>query len=283
MRPSKAAAEKMLLEWDKRKNWAVPGAQEMTDPSEAFTRDKDKDKDRDDLLSDKPKGVMDKFLDGDNVRKNKDGQQRLRDLNQDGNGGDNSNDSTDDRRRDRNSDDKNDRDRRDSNEPAEAGDLATFNLKSFIRQQNQPNFLNDTALPKASQMFRSEIGSGPDTRQLDRDKAQHDQRAAEFLQILKPRTSTTFVGANDPINSPDLSRREMNPITPRPIESSGISRSPFTPPPSSPASRISDNNMFGVTGPAASSLSPGIETPLPRPESTRVQPIVIEAPKRPFN
>ena len=106
------------------------------------------------------------------------------------------------------------------------------------------------------------------------------KRAADFMQILKPRTpgsAFAATGVNDPINSPDLTRREMNPVLPQMTDGT---RSGFGAPPPSPASRIQDNNMFGVTGPSASSITPTVTAPLTRPEPSRNRSIVIEPPRR---
>jgi hypothetical protein len=144
--------------------------------------------------------------------------------------------------------------------------------------------LKDKQMPTASQLFRSEIGVGPDRRQFERDRAQNNARSAEFMQILRPRGTSGFAGVTDPINSPDLSSRAMNPITPRPLEGSSMSRSPFAAPPSTPSARMQDNSMFGVTGPAAiSGAAPIVNAPAPRPEPLPSRLIVIEPPKRVFN
>jgi hypothetical protein len=276
--PSRAAAEKMMREWDKKRNWMFPEAQEMTDASQAFTK-KDDDKDLD-PLGEKPKTVTERFFEGDSKSKTE-GPKRLRDLDDDRQDNLNSNSNN----RDRNLGDRDDKkDRRDPNEAPEANGLAEFNLKNFIRQQDgQETFLKDNPLPRASELFRSEIGAAPQLRKLEKQRAEREARAADFMQILKPRSTGGFSGVNDPINSPDLSGRAMNPVTPRPLESA-ITRSPFAAPPSTPAARIQENNMFGVTGPAAAvGAAPIVNNPLPRPEPIPSRQIVIEPPKRPFN
>jgi len=204
-----------------------------------------------------------------------------------------------DRRDNRNLDSKdkdaksNDRDdddrRRDPKDANESNGLAEFNLKNFIHQQDrEQTFLKDNQLPKASQLFRTEIGVPETRQQIERERTQRETRSAEFMQMLKPRGSgggggTGFAGVNDPINSPDLSRREMNPIMPRAMEPSAMSRSPFATPPSSPSARIQENSMFGMAGPAAaSSVAPIVNTPLPRSETIPSRNIIIEPPKRAF-
>ena len=278
--PSKAAAEKLMRDWDRNKNWLFPGAQDNTDEDPLKRLEKQNDPEKE-LLGEKREGVMERFLKGEDpsAKTKTQGPVRLRDL---------------DRDRDRTSNKLNvgpskdgqlgeDKDKddpqRDPNDNRDSNGLADFNLKNFIRQQNTPNFLNNE-LPKANQLFRSGSFGNPNafrdpelerTKQREREAA----RSAEFMQILRPHTSSGFAGVNDPINSPDLSRREMNPITP---QSSGPNASPFTGP-SSPSSRMQDNAMFGVTGPAASSITPAVSAPLPRPEP-RAKAVVIEPPRR---
>lgn len=281
--PSKAAAEKLLKEWDRKKNWAVPGAQEReeVDPL-APNNDMEKG-----LLGEKPSGLMERFINGDES-KTKQGQQhqggptRLRDLDRDRDRTNNKFNTSG--RKDREDAEVDERDpRKDPNDNSESNGLAEFNLKSFIRQQNQPTFLNNE-MPKASQLFRSNFGNGPGYRDPSIERAKERERdaarAAEFNQILRPRT--TFAGVNDPINSPDLTRRELNPITPRStVDSGGPGSSPFSVQ-ASPASRIQENNILGVTGPAASSISSPISAPAPRIDATRAHQIIIEPPRRPF-
>jgi hypothetical protein len=285
--PSRAASEKMMREWDKKKNWMFPDAQDKADASKAFTKEEEE---KNDPLGEKPKSVTERFFDREG-RGKASGPERLRDPDHDRDRNRRDNQNTNPNDRSAKSDDRDDKDdndsRRDPKESNEPNGLAEFNLKNFIRQQDgQEKFLKDNQLPRASQLFRTEIGTGPDTRQLDRDRAQREARSAEFMQMLKPRGSGSgsgLIGVNDPINSPDLSRREMNPITPRALESSAMSRSPFAPPPSSPAARIQESGMFGVTGPAAaSSVAPIVNTPLPRPDVIPSRNIIIEPPKRSF-
>jgi hypothetical protein len=286
--PSKAAAEKLLKEWDKKRNWAVPGAQDQ-DSESANPLEKTDDPEKE-LSGENRDGVMERYLKGELKSKDKNpNAPRLRDLDRDRDRTNNRvNDGSGKGRKDRDdADDKDENDKsRDPNDNKDSNGLADFNLKRFLQQQNQPNFLN-TELPKASQMFRSDFGARPGYRE-DRERAQTRERdaarSAEFMQILKPRTGgATFVGVgggvNDPINSPDLTRREMNPITPRVTEGSTLGSSPFATPPASPASRIQENNMFGVTGPAAAaSITPPIVAP--PAQEIRARPIVIEPPRR---
>ena len=283
--PSKAAAKKLLEEWDRKKNWAVPtdNDADSQDPLDEV------DKPSEDNLTgpEKPKSVMAEFVTGGSDSKRRvSGQSRSRDLDRDTNRRDNRLQMNDlDRDRDRDdrrdeNDDSNDRDR-DPNDNSESNGLAAFNLKKFIREQNGMSAFKDQQLPRAAQLFRSEIGNNSmNPAQLEKDRADRQARSAEFMQMLKPRASGSFAG-NDPVNAPDLTRREANPVTPRPLESSSqISRSPFNGPSESPASRIQDNAIFGVTGPAASSVSPALSAPAPRPVDQTRRQIVIDAPRR---
>jgi hypothetical protein len=276
--PSRAATEKFLIEWDKKKNWAVPGEEEDA-AANAFAKSDEKKEDG--FGEDKPKTRMEQFLVGAEESKRKTpGPTRLRDLDRDNDRRDNRTLTSLDRI-DKRDDRKDDGSPRDPNDNSESNGLAEFNLKNFIRQQNgMPTFLKDNPMPRASQLFRPEVNNNAfDARQLERDRTQRDARAAEFNQLIKPRLPGTFAGPSDPINAPDLTRREINPITPRSFDGSS-ERASFGVPPPSPASRIQDNNMFGVTGPAASSASPAVSAPLPRPDNTRSRQIIIEAPKR---
>lgn len=278
---SRAAAEKFLIEWDKKRNWAVPAGEDEQDVDYPLARRNEKEDEFG--TSDRPKSRMEQFLTGeDESRRRTPGQSRLRDLDRDSDRRDNR--SLNSRDRDDLRDDRKDeKDPRDPNDNSESNGLAEFNLKNFIRQQNgmPTSFLKDNPMPRASQLFRPEIGSNAfDQRQRERERAQRDARAAEFNQMIKPRLPGTLAGPSDPINAPDLTRREVNPITPRSFDSSPSERPSFGVPPPSPASRIQDNNMLGVTGPAASSAAPAVSAPLPRPDNTRSRQIVIEAPRR---
>ena len=282
--PSKAAAEKLMRDWDKNKNWLFPNARDDSDPDPLKQLDKQNDPEKE-LLGDRREGVMERFIKGEDTsgKTKTQGQLRMRDLDRDRDRASNKlktgptkdGQFADDK-------DKDDNDpQRDPNDNKESNGLADFNLKNFIRQQNAPNFLNNE-LPKANQLFRSGSFGNPNSNrdpELDRAKQRERDaaRSAEFMQILRPRSSG-FAGVNDPINSPDLTRREMNPITPQITGSSGPNASPFSAPPS-PASRMQDNAMFGVTGPAASSIAPTVSAPLPRPEP-RAKAVVIEPPRR---
>jgi hypothetical protein len=279
--PSRAAAEKMLIEWDKKKNWAVPVGEEEDPAANAFVKADEKKEEG--FGDERPKTRMEQFLLGTDESKRKTpGQSRLRDLDNDRR--DNRTLTSMDRvdKRDERDDRKDDGSPRDPNDNSESNGLAEFNLKNFIRQQNgMPTFLKDNPMPRASQLFRPEVNNNAfDARQFERDRTQRDARAAEFNQLIKPRLPGTFAGPSDPINAPDLTRREINPITPRSFDSSSSERAGFGVPPPSPASRIQDNNMLGITGPAASSAAPAVSSPLPRPDNTRSRQIIIEAPKR---
>jgi len=286
---SKAAAERLMRDWDLKKNWLVPGAREEREHDALKRLEQSSDSEKD-LLSDKREGIMERFLKSENPsdKAKTQGPIRSRDLrgdfvrdrDRDSNklnmGPTRAGQFTDDKEKDENDP------RRDPNDNKESNGLADFNLKKFIRDQNAPNFLNNE-LPKANQLFRATTFGNPNayrdpdverTKQRERDAV----RSAEFMQILRPHATPGFAGVNDPINSPDLSRREMNPITPQMSGSSGPNASPFTGA-SSPSSRIQDNAMFGVTGPAASSITPSVSAPLPRPEP-RARAVVIEPPRR---
>ena len=279
---SRTAAEKYMREWDKKKNWAIPPGE---DDSDGDPFGKPEEKQDDDLMtSERPKGRMEQFMSGEESKSKTSSQSRLRDLDRDTDRRNNR--DFDSRDRD-GRDDRDDRARKDENSPRDPNDnsesngLAEFNLKNFIRQQNgMPTFMKDNPLPRASQLFRSEMGNALDQRQLvERQKAQRDARAAEFNQMIKPRLPGSFVGPSDPINAPDLTRREINPITPRSFDSGPSERASFGTPAPSPVSRIQENNMLGVTGPAASS-APAVTAPLPRPDNTRSRQIIIDAPRR---
>src|SRR5215213_7513343 len=78
--PSKAAAEKLLKEWDRKKNWLVPGADEI-EKKDPFGEKLDPEKE---LAGDKPEGLTERYLKGEEPKKNKsEGPQRLRDLDRD--------------------------------------------------------------------------------------------------------------------------------------------------------------------------------------------------------
>ncbi|HUS37743.1 MAG TPA: hypothetical protein VM680_20505 [Verrucomicrobiae bacterium] len=277
---SRSAAEKYLREWDKKKNWAIPGGVDEKD-TDPFAKADDK-KDDDLMTSDRPKSRMEQFMSGEESKRKTPGQARLRDLDRDTDRRNNRSFDSKDR------DKRDDRDRNDDNSPRDPNDnsesngLAEFNLKNFIRQQNgMPTFMKDNPMPRASQLFRSDVGGALDQRlAVEREKAQRDARAAEFSQMIKPRLPGSFVGSSDPINAPDLTRREINPITPRSFDSGPSERPSFGMPAPSPASRIQDNNMLGVTGPAAAAGAPAITAPLPRPDNTRSRQIVIDAPRK---
>jgi hypothetical protein len=288
--PSKAAVEKMMEKWDKQKNWLVPGAQDKETDEDPFKQlEPQNDPEKKLLSGDKREGVMERFIRGENP-KNKtqsDAPNRVRDLDRDR---DRSNNRFERADKDRSENkDENEDERPDRNDNSQSNGLAEFDLKRFIRQQDQPNFLN-SELPKASQLFRSgNIGNPQTYRDPIADRAKEREldakRAADFMQLLKPRTSGSALagtaGINDPINSPDLTRREMNPVLPQ-MRDSGLGGGSFGAPPPSPASRIQENNLFGVTGPAASSITPTISAPLPRPEPARNRSVVIEPPRRIF-
>ena len=280
--PSKAAAKKLLEEWDRKKNWAVPTDhdKDSQDPLDEV------DKPSEDNLTgpEKPKSVMAEFVTGESDPKKKtSGQSRSRDLDRNKDRRDNRL-QLDDRDRDPDDrrDDNNDRDDRDRdpNDNSDSNGLAAFNLKKFIREQNGMSAFKDQQLPRAAQLFRSEIGNNSvSSAQLEKDRADRQARSDEFMQMLKPRATGSFAGG-DPVNAPDLTRREANPVTPRSLDSSSeISRSPFNGPSQSPASRIQDNAMLGVTGPA-SSLTPAVSAPAPRPVDPTRRQIVIDAPRR---
>jgi hypothetical protein len=280
--------EKMMENWDKQKNWLVPGAQdkENEDPFKQLEPKNDPEKV---LTGEKPEGVMERFIRGEkpNAKTQNDRPNRPRDLDRTRDR-DRTNNKFDPRGKENSENkdkDETDDDSRDRNDNSQSNGLAEFDLKRFIRQQDQPNFLN-SELPKASQLFRSGSFGNPQARESIADRAKDREmdakRAADFMQILKPRSpgsAFAATGVNDPINSPDLTRREMNPVLP---QTDSGSRSPFGAPPPSPASRIQDNNMFGVTGPAASSIAPAISSPLPHPEPGRNRSVVIEPPRRIF-
>jgi len=279
--PNKAMMDKMLKKLDKDRNWLVPGAQELEqeDPFKQLEQQNDPERA---LTGEKREGVMERFVRGENSKTKTQGPNRLRDLDRDRDRANNrmNRDGKD------GSDGKDDKgDERDEvkNENSQSNGLADFDLKRFIRQQDQPNFLN-SELPKASQMFRAGNFGNPATMRessLDRKEREMDaKRSADFMQILKPRTPgfAGTAGVNDPINSPDLTRREMNPVLPQ-MGDSGAARSPFSGP-TPPSSRMQDNNMFGVTGPAASSITPTFTPPVPRPEPGRTRSVVIEPPRR---
>lgn len=290
--PSKAAAEKLMRDWDRQKNWLVPGAQdpERDDPFKQLEQKSDPEKV---LLGDKSEGVMERFLKGENENPNAHGKspgqgpRRLNDLDRDL--GRNNNNRIDLAGKDGKKEDGDDSENPKADN-AQSNGLADFDLKRWIRQQDQPNFLSNE-LPKASQMFRAgNFGNPAALRSPSEERAKEREldakRAADFMQILKPRTpgsafaGTAAGGLIDPINSPDLTRREMNPVLPQMSGSDSGGRPAFGAPPPSPASRIQDNNMFGVTGPAASSITPTVTAPLPRPEPSRNRSIVIEPPRR---
>jgi hypothetical protein len=282
--PSKAAAEKLLRDWDRQKNWLVPGAQETRhdDPFKQLDQRNDPEKA---LIGEKTEGVMERFLRGENDNPKEkaaaQGPRRLNDLDRDRDRKSNKIDLDGKTGKKEDGDEREDK----KGDNSQSNGLADFDLKSWIRQKDQPNFLSNE-LPKASQMFRAgNFGNPAAMRNPSEDRAKEREldakRAADFMQILKPRTpGSAFAGTgvNDPINSPDLTRREMNPVLPQ-FSDSG-SRSGFGGPPPSPTSRIQDNNMFGVTGPAASSITPSMTAPLSRPEPARSRSVVIEPPRR---
>jgi hypothetical protein len=281
--PSKAAAEKMLRDWDKKKNWLVPGAQD-TDPNDPLAAVQKAGKDW--TRTEKEETVMERYFNGRDSKKKAADQSREHDLDDSRDNPSDGNANPNDRYRNSKKKEEDGDSRRDPNDNSESNGLAEFNLKNFIRQQSgQQPFVKDNLLPKSSQLFRADFANRANAadRARTQDKEKEAARSAEFMQMLKPRGSAgAFVGANDPIiNAPDLTRKEMNPVTPSPSEASTLGRSPFATAPSSPAARMQENNMFGAIGPAAASgMAPSINTPLPRVD-TRPRPIVIEPPKRP--
>jgi hypothetical protein len=122
-------------------------------------------------------------------------------------------------------------------------------------------------------------------RERDRDRDRESTRALEFQQMIAPRGGATRLGAiPDPINSgPDLTRRDINPIMPRPIEPARPETTPFNPPAVS-GPRFQDRGMVGVTSPGMPDFgSANRAVPSPSVNFRPAQSIILEPPKRKFN
>lgn len=240
--PNKAQLDKMSELLDRKKNWLVPGAMDGPSAADAFGKRDASGKGLGE--TDKKESVMERYMRDGNGKKTDDASMSREDRDRDrrmkglDNGRDNSRDGND------RNDDNYDPSRKDQN------GLAAFDLAGFlsrIQSGHQPELIKDAEAlrgfqPKSdfspTQEFRSD---------RDRDQAREREaaRSAEFMQLIRPRGGG--VGLSDPLNSPDRTGREMNPIAVRGYEP--LSRSSFGSPAAS-APRAQDS-MFGVATPAA--------------------------------
>jgi hypothetical protein len=273
---NKALAERMLQDLDRRKNWMVPGAQDtdlhsvmgdwMSKGFEQNTPSGEK----------KNESVMERFLKGNDTK-----SRTHR------NPGSKESDSPFGDRKTDNELDQN----RSLFDPRtkdnEAKGISDFNLQGVLSSGIRTDF-GRTEL-KALEGFRSEYGQDADRSLRNKELAREREvlRSAEFQKLIQPRDpsmSPVFSGIPDPINSPDLTRRDLNPILPRASEPLRTESTPFGAPPGG-GFRRTDSGMFGVATPASPAFAP---TPPPAPQIS-VTPgykpsmsIILEAPKRQF-
>lgn len=281
MGPTKEQAERMFEYMDRKRNWLVPGASELMTAEKAFAKDGRK-KEENFMFMKRSEGVLQRYLNSDKENKEKEGdadasekdRPRERDRRDNGDESKGRLEITD---RDKNS--------HDDPDAAESNGIREFDLRAYLRPGGglRNELRDEENIPKAFQPMRAEL-PGRD-RAPDKEKTaaaeREAQRAAEFQELIRPRGLGQRAGAAlpDPVQGPDLTRREMNPITPRaPLTAN---RTEIAPPPVS--SKIQDTRMFGVAAPTAASISapvtvaPQITAPAQRPSA-----VIIEHPKKIF-
>lgn len=279
---NKRALEKLLLDYDKKKNWMVPGAQEIgADLSKSKW-----EKAGMGLEEEKEKPVLEKFFEGDKKR-TRDG----RGLN-----------SKDPERDELDADPDNlelntdDFGKKSSATEIEANGFKDFNLKSYLNPGQTERSSTEPFVGRPDNSLRNFQAIGQerfDNRRAEREK--EAARSAEFEQMIKPRGGGPTIGAGagsaslfrDPINSqPDITRRELNPVSPLSTPGSDNASRAFNLPSPRP-SGITDSSMFGIASPAAaaSSITPSFAPPASTPiiqGNFAPGSIILERPKRPF-
>jgi len=272
---SKALADRMLQQLDRRKNWMVPGAQdaELSGMMSEWMKQgfEKNDKETDD---EKKESVMERFLKGtDQKNKRRNDQSR---------GG------PDDRKDNDNSrdDDAFSNSKRDPKSESPSG-VSDFSLKGALTSEHRKEGFAPREMSRQN-MFRPDFNQENRTgRERELAKEREATRAAEFQQLLRPRSaSPTFSSITDPINSaPDLTRREFNPTLPRISEPAPRPEASSFGAPQLPRSYgAQDRGLFGVTVPSAPSFSPA-QAPAPQLPATTFRPstsIILEPPKRPY-
>lgn len=290
--PSKATMDRMSDLLDRKKNWLVPGSQDRGELTvmDSFAR-KDGSKGFGGEL-DRKESIMERYMrEGDAKPKSgetrSDSERRREGTNpREGRGNRDGREERDaDGGRDNRDAEGFDPSRRDQN------GLASFDLKGFISRAQSgrdADLIKDADTTRALQSMKSDFTPTQDTRgDRDRELAREREatRSAEFMQLLKPRSggglaassSATF---SDPLNSPDRTSRDLNPIMPRAgFELPTRSAMPET---AIGPSRIQGNSMFGAAIPAAAALPEVTRTfePPTAPASRPSQNIMIAPPTR---
>lgn len=280
MGPTKEQAERMFEYMDRKRNWLVPGASELMTPEKAFAKEGRK-KEENLMFMKRSEGVLQRYLNSDRENKEKEGESETGDKDRPRERDRRDNKDENSSRLEMTSRDKNHHDDPD----AESNGIREFDLRAYLRPGGglRNELREEENIPKAFQSMRAEL-PGRD-RAPDRDKAaaaeREAQRTAEFQELIRPRGLGQKVGAAlpDPVQGPDLTRRDLNPITPRaPLTAN---KTEITPP--SVSSKIQDTRMFGVAAPTAASIAapvtvaPQITAPAQRPAS-----VIIEHPKKIF-
>ena len=269
---SRALAERMLQQLDRRKNWMVPGAQDAEfDGMISDWMKQGFDKNGKETDEEKNESVMERFLKGSNEKNKSQQKHRLGEQNDPNSQNDNSRDEKGLSNRDP--------------KVQETTGLADFSLKSALSADRKDGFAPMEM--NRQNMFRNDFN--PDNRTgRERELAREREatRAAEFQQLISPRSGgATFSSITDPINSaPDLTRREINPILPRAAEPAARPEgNAFGAPQPARSFGAQDRGLFGVTVPTTPNFNPTpaappVSAPIFRPATS----IILEPPKRPY-
>ncbi len=286
--PSKATMDRMSDLLDRKKNWLVPGSQDRGELTvlDSFGRKDGSTKSFGGEL-DRKESIMERYMrEGDAKPKSgetrSDSERRREGTNpREGRG-------NRDGREDRDADGGRDPDGFDPSRRDQNG-LASFDLKGFISRAQSgrdADLIKDADTTRALQSMKSDFTPTQDTRgDRDRELAREREatRSAEFMQLLKPRGGSAggpSVSFNDPLNSPDRTSRDLNPIMPRAgFELPTRSAMPET---AIGPSRIQGNSMFGAAIPAAAALPEVTRSfdPPTAPVSRPSQNIMIAPPTR---
>lgn len=271
---NKRAVERLLIEFDKKKNWMVPGAQDRDDSTSLDSEDVS-------LLDKKPSTVLQKFFE------KADSKTRS-------NQGLNSKDperETDDDSPDNADPDNEFSDSKREPEP-EANGFRDFNLRSYLNPGQTQRSSTDPFIGRPDSNLQRSLQNFGAERTLESNRRTEQEkeaaRAAEFQQLIRPRSGGAVLPSviPDPINSQaDATRRELNPVNPLSSPRSESVLRDFN----APATRgsIGDSGMFGFAAPAAaaSSVTPAFTPPAATPvfQGTFAPGSIIhERPKRPF-
>lgn len=274
---NKKVVDKLLLEYDKKKNWMVPGAQEQEDSTAL---------DHEEIgLVEKgaPKTVLEKFFEKADSKTKRSQGLSSKDPERE----------SDDDTRDNNDPDKDLDSKRERDIEPESNGFRDFNLRSYLNPGQTQRGSTDPFIGRPdSGLQRSLQTLGADRTMESNRRTQQEKeaaRAAEFQQLIRPRSggATLPNALPDPINSQaDATRRELNPVSPLSSSRSESVLREFN----SPATRsspISDSGMFGIAAPpsAASSITPAFTPPAAGPAlqgAFAPGSIIHERPKRPF-